>query len=913
MQSLSESQWDCYFQLRDEVARLPARQRLAALQSPRAGKGKEHVASLLRLTLALSREPDRCRTGERIRNLVLGERIGSGGMGVVYRAAQVFSDGIQRDVAVKLIHPALFAQAPAEARARFQQEIGMLAKLEHRGIARIYDGGLDVDSETGGETLFFAMELVHGEPITAWLGKHRDRLDLAATLRLFLQVCDAIGHAHRQGIIHRDLKPANIMIDANNEPRVIDFGLAQTCSVSAPRQGAQMQSGTPAYMSPEQRNGESALTPASDVYALGAILRELLGERPASPDCDGDLTNVIAAATSSEASDRFQSVKAFSGALAGCLKKIEERWSAMRRYRHFLIGKVQQFWIDGVLKKSLPAAVLMELGLALRQDATHHPWEAIVQSAGPATFPLAPGTRIGEVFHDLAGAMLILGQPGAGKTTQLLELARDLLTGAMQNESRPVPVVLHLSTWADQRLSLADWLVDELDKRYDLPPGAARACLAGGELALLLDGLDEVAPVHRAECVAAINAFRKEAGSVPLAVCSRTADYGALPLRLRLAGAVVIQSLTTRQINAYVERVNDSAPGLCAALRADESLQELLETPLMLGIAAHTYGTNPGLHVTGTLEQRRTQLFAAYGDAMFTRRGRNTQYSQQQCTRWLGWLAATMLRHHQSVFYLEWMQPGWLARPIERWAAGRGSVALFGTLFGMVVGLCGGLQSNLAFSLAVSLACGLGGGMVVASLGYGDRIRPITRLRWSPSTLREGVVRKLAVAVGVGLLLSAGVGMVLGTAIGVAIGAGGTLALCYFGGMDLDLVKTDAWRPASPNEGMRQSLRNAGWGCAAGALIGGLAGALAAGWSGALLGTLVFAMIVAMIAGAHPCMQHFMVRALLWRAGCAPWNYVRFLDYAVGRIFMQRLGGGYGFVHRELLEHFARKFDGESC
>ena len=382
MRSLSESQWDRYFQLREEIVKLPARQRPAAMHSLCRREGKENIASLLRLTVALTREPDRCRTGEGIRNMVLGERIGCGGMGVVYRAAQVFSNGIQRVVAVKLIHPALFAQAPAEARERFQQEIGVLAKLEHKGIARIYDGGLDVDSETGEETLFFAMELVQGEPITTHIEKHRDRLDLAGTLRLFLRVCDAIGHAHKQGIIHRDLKPANIMIDASDEPRVIDFGLAQACSVSTSGRGSQMQSGTPAYMSPEQRNGDSALTPASDVYALGTILRELLGERLSSPGFDGDLAQVVAAATAGEARDRFQSVTAFSRALAGCLKKIEERRSAMRRYRHFLIGQVRRFWIDGVLERSLAPGALMELGLSLRQDATEQPWDAIVQAAG---------------------------------------------------------------------------------------------------------------------------------------------------------------------------------------------------------------------------------------------------------------------------------------------------------------------------------------------------------------------------------------------------------------------------------------------------------------------------------------------------------------------------------------------------
>src|SRR6185436_20757518 len=113
------------------------------------------------------------------------------------------------------------------------------------------------------------------------------------------------------------------------------------------------------------------------------------------------------------------------------------------------------------------------------------------------------------------------------------------------------------------------------------------------------------------------------------------------------------------------------------------------------------------------------------------------------------------------------------------------------------------------------------------------------------STLREGLARKLALALGLGLLLSAGVGAVFDSAIGIAIGAGATLVFGYFGGIDPAHIDPDAWRPASPNEGMRRSLCNAGWGCAAGALMGGLAGALTAGGPGALLCAVVFAMIVA--------------------------------------------------------------------
>ena len=134
----------------------------------------------------------------------------------------------------------------------------------------------------------------------------------------------------------------------------------------------------------------------------------------------------------------------------------------------------------------------------------------------------APGTRLINVFDCLDRALLILGAPGAGKTTLLLMLARDLLDQAAQ-EHHPIPVVFQLSSWAEQRFALADWLVDELNKRYDVSQ-TGEAWVDADLILPLLDGLDEVADYRRA-CVETINAFGNEHGLLPLVVCSRTAEY----------------------------------------------------------------------------------------------------------------------------------------------------------------------------------------------------------------------------------------------------------------------------------------------------------------------------------------------------------------------------------------------------
>jgi hypothetical protein len=144
------------------------------------------------------------------------------------------------------------------------------------------------------------------------------------------------------------------------------------------------------------------------------------------------------------------------------------------RNRHAMIERVRAIWITGVLNESLYKETLITLGLSKRPDAVERPMDLLVQRPDKADRYLPPGTRILEVYDELGGTLLILGAPGSGKTTLLLELARDLLDRAEQDTALPIPIIFPLSTWAEQRLPLIDWHVDELRKRYDVPKKMAQ-------------------------------------------------------------------------------------------------------------------------------------------------------------------------------------------------------------------------------------------------------------------------------------------------------------------------------------------------------------------------------------------------------------------------------------------------------
>jgi eukaryotic-like serine/threonine-protein kinase len=200
--------------------------------------------------------------------------LGQGGMGVVYEAEQ---DQPRRRVALKVIRPEL---ATAELRRRFAHESLFLARLQHPGIAQVYEAGT---AETDrGHVPFIAMELVDGVPLSEWA--EREQPGLATRIELMISLCDAVQHAHQRGLIHRDLKPANVLVDATGRPRILDFGVARPADADLQTSLVTTHGeliGTVAYMSPEQLAGDpNDLDTRSDVYALGVILYELLAGKP---------------------------------------------------------------------------------------------------------------------------------------------------------------------------------------------------------------------------------------------------------------------------------------------------------------------------------------------------------------------------------------------------------------------------------------------------------------------------------------------------------------------------------------------------------------------------------------------------------------------------------------------------------
>ena len=262
---------------------------------------------------------------DRFGNYRIVRRIGQGGMGAVYEAQR--TGDFEKRVALKIIRHEFDSEF---ARTRFQQERQLLATLEHPYIARLLDGG---ESKSGAP--YLVMEFVDGVPLHEFCAT----LDRTGRLRLFLKVCQAVEYAHRNLVIHRDLKPANILVTAEGEPKLLDFGVAKLLDPGAAQTQTAILTLTPDYASPEQVRGLFIST-ATDVYALGVILYQLLTDRkpytletvttfemdrvicelpPTPPGLGDELDHILMMALRKEPERRYSSVQRFADDLENYL------------------------------------------------------------------------------------------------------------------------------------------------------------------------------------------------------------------------------------------------------------------------------------------------------------------------------------------------------------------------------------------------------------------------------------------------------------------------------------------------------------------------------------------------------------------------------------------------------------------
>ena len=352
--------------------------------------------------------------------------------------------------------------------------------------------------------------------------------------------------------------------------------------------------------------------------------------------------------------------------------------------RRNLIANVREAWIKGVLENNLQDAVRLILHLKEAPEALSRPNLQFRFKSWPK-HDISQDKSIQEIFQDSGQGLLILGAPGSGKTFTMLELVRDLLVIAESDESKPIPVVLNLSSWAQNRPPIDEWLENEIHLQYQLAKKVTRAWLENDQICLMFDGLDEVAGDHRDACVKTINLFKSEFNA-PMVVCSRTEDYNLLSRRLNLSSAVEIQPLTEEQVDAYVSRPELQLQALRNTIHQNPDLRKLASAPLFLNVMTIAY---MGISADELAHDKKREtdlfhLFSNYIHRMFSRRPLpdNFPFTTLQSFGWLTYLACQLVKHQQTSFFIEQLQMDWLpSQEKDRF------IILLRIMYGLIYGL----------------------------------------------------------------------------------------------------------------------------------------------------------------------------------------------------------------------------------
>ncbi|WP_293334086.1 tetratricopeptide repeat protein [Microcoleus sp. CAWBG58] len=627
-----------------------------------------------------------------------------------------------------------------------------------------------------------------------------------------------------------------------------------------------------------------------------------------------------------------------------------------------LLEAVRQL-VEPRLKAQLHHHVKLNLSKETQPEQVR-PWgmEVKVTIAQPSQL-LPPETTIAQVFDRCSGRLLILGEPGAGKTTSLLDLALELVARAEADSQQRIPVVVDLSDWqptapeatsrwgmvASRRAgfsqknhrddrpepgpvwSIADWLAAKVREKYGFTPQQIGQWLAEKQLVPLLDGLDEVRPEYQQECVKAINEWLNFSDLRPrqVALCCRREQYEAYPEKLKLQGAVYLQDLTDEQIQTFLQKANRSE--LSESLVADANLLALIRRPLLLSMAVLAYGEIDPIewHRATSANARLNLLLDAYVQRMLTQDTDSRFYrkgkipSVEQSRKWLEILALQLLQGSETEFLIEKMQPIWLSTSLQKW--------MYGVTIGIFLGLIFGLSAVGIWSSPSLFWFGLGGGVFWSLIEgwevWKDResIKSVGAIRISLSGLKpKKVLRKLSSSEFILFFTQLIIGGIIRRLVDPKWDF--KLALIYLIiGLVTVLLTSEVGTNINKveimpiaNQGIGNSLRNVIPTTLTFATLWTLAVGFVRHLDGksfvspfSLQYTLVSSSSTALFIwiawqGGSACLQHFTLRLCLSSAGSIPWNYARFLNYATERLLLQRVGGRYRFMHDLLRQSLAQ-------
>jgi energy-coupling factor transporter ATP-binding protein EcfA2 len=519
--------------------------------------------------------------------------------------------------------------------------------------------------------------------------------------------------------------------------------------------------------------------------------------------------------------------------------------------------------------------------------------------------------------------LLILGEAGSGKSTVLLEITREILKQLQAEYDQPIPVILNLATWAQNKLSLEDWIVGEMERKYEIQATLSRTWLCQEQVTLMLDGLDEVAKSVRGDCLRQIRTFALQRQETNIVVCCRASVYETLGLSLEFRAIVKLMPLSDKQIDQILQQQGESASGLTDALNRDRTFRQFAQSPLVLKLLLSVFQRLSTLNISSltTDQERYHYVFAAYIDQSMERTPR-IERDRPRYERHLSWLAARLSEESLTEFWIEQLQPKWLKSKMQTYLYkiifSTNFALIFGILLAIIVWLALGMVATEVISIIVALIvssfCSLMFGIWVwLTFAKEQVIRPVETLNWSWRVVLQSII--------------------VGGAIGAGVAIFSKLIGFVFVGplivLTTELKGSRLRERTFANEGIWKSLNHALLFAALASITFGIAATVFMPKMIGLFGDLrwlsthpeswiiwfklrliaascVTGFFFGLNSAGIACVQHLSLRIVLTLKGYLPFNYARFLDNASERALLRKVGGGYMFMHPLLQEHFSQ-------
>ena len=553
-------------------------------------------------------------------------------------------------------------------------------------------------------------------------------------------------------------------------------------------------------------------------------------------------------------------------------------------------------------------------------------------------------------FDECLSSMLVLGAPGAGKTSLLAELGSKIVQRTLREKKGYLPIFLNLTSWSNfrpakkEKLTFWDWIISELKSSYGIKGKQYQEILLSKRVVFLLDGLDEIIEAKRLAFLEEFNAFIFE-HRVPVAISCRRIEYDLLKQQaeekqdkvLRLNGAIEIMPIEASQMEAYLREKGYEA--IAKTYVASPKLQQVLNSPLWLSIVTNTFPSESWKSIKHEPENWNLKLLEHYEAWIINQklpawnlktektRSKNRavkvkSYEQNQVIHWMAWLAFIMQREDQSILFLERIQPWYLPYALIRKYTIRSYFTLAlgaGFLCGMVFGVGFGVTVDFYLGLVLGVVFGLAIG-ILASLNYLfdfftkskiPRIKIVEhfRLTWSVVNPLTGLIGGLTFGLIVTIFTGWQEGLMSGISFGIILG------LVH----GVEKNSAPLRETIIPNQGLKNCLKYSLLSFIPAIItLTLLAVFKTLFWDmqiGSieivpfiLAGTIVLAGWLPTNLGLIGYIRHFIVRHLLYKARYTPKDYVAFLNAACRLGYLKRVGGAYRFFHREFQEFLANKY-----